>query len=114
MKLTTLQIIKYLPFEKTLKDELVNSWSTMDPDKKFNLEQLVWDAYDALYDLKLQENIQLALLRAQENNETLDKDFYKRVEEQTDKEMETETFETTSSVELDQVRSKLELLMNKH
>lgn len=110
-KITTKDIIKILPFDEQFKQELLSGFDNLDPDKKFNLEQKLWDTYDAFYELQLKKNMQLALMRARENQEKLDKDFYKRIREQTDKEMQSETVQSVEQVDLSTARKAMELIV---
>ena len=68
MKINTTDIIKFMPFEDNFKTDLIKNFDTLDPNKKFALEQVIWDAYEAIYKLRLEENIRLALLDAKNSN----------------------------------------------
>lgn len=111
MNITTKEIIKILPFDKKFKFELLEAFDTLSPDQKFNIEQILWDSYFALYKLKLDENLQLAFLRAKENKEALDKDFFNRVEQQTEEEIKSGTIETAESVDLEAARKAMEVIV---
>lgn len=111
MKLTTKTIIKMLPFDDVFKTELSNGVDLLDPDRKFVLERILWQTYDILYGLKLQENYELGMLRVKNRQEKLDKEFYKRVEEKTEKEMENETLKTTEKVDLEAARKAMEKIV---
>lgn len=108
MKVTTDNIIRFLPLDKPFKDYLLENFSKFNPDQRFNIEQLLWNTFEALYKLKLEEIFELAFLRAKNNQEKLDEDFYKRVRQQTDKEFENDFLNTTTDTELSSVRQKLE------
>lgn len=111
MKLTSQNIIKILPLNQQLKQELLTGWDKLDLDQKFNLEQLIWDTYYALYQLRLQENLQLGMLRAKENKETLDQNFYKRIQVQTEKDLENEQLGDLTETELNDVRNKIQSIL---
>ena len=81
-------------------------------ERKFALEQYLWNTYYALYQLRLQENLQKGMLQAKENKESLDETFYKRIQAQTEKDMETETMETANDSEISAVRQKIQNLLN--
>ncbi|OGD83174.1 hypothetical protein A2165_04525 [Candidatus Curtissbacteria bacterium RBG_13_40_7] len=100
-----------LPFEKNFQAKLIADFATLDPDKKFELEQLLWDTYEAIYKLKLEENLRLALSRVKETKEKLDEDFYSRVKQQTEHDMEVDFAKITASSDIAQVRTKLDLLL---
>ena len=110
MKMTTLDIIKMLPFEKEFQAQLFEQFDTLTPDQKFSLEQLLWDTYEALYKLKLEENLQQAFSGAKTNKEKLDSDFYARAKQQTEKEMETDFLKSTAGFDISHIRTKLELI----
>lgn len=109
----TKDIIKVLPFDKEFQIELLNQYDGLPLDRKSSVAELLWETYDALYELKLDENLQLALLRAKDNQEKLDNNFYKRVVEKTDKEMESEVTETIAKLDLASTRQELKKIIKK-
>ncbi|GIW62166.1 MAG: hypothetical protein KatS3mg089_1018 [Patescibacteria group bacterium] len=111
MDFTTKTIIKILPFEREFKEQLLLAFDTMDPDRKITVERAVWDLYDAIYELKLQENINIALQNALVNKEKLDSEFYKRVKKKTEMELLSSTATTVMQSDLTQAREKLEQLL---
>lgn len=111
MKLKTKDLIKILPFEEKFKTELFSEYDNLNPDQKFEIVRLLWDTYDALYELKLEENMQTALLRVENGQESLDKEFYKRIEEQTEKEMESQTTQSIESSNLTAARAAMEMIV---
>lgn len=113
MKVTTKDIIKILPIEAVLKMQLLNEFDVMDPDRKDELIEIVWDSYIAIFQLKLEENIRLALARAEKNQEDLDKDFYKRIREQTERELLSEDTEKATTVNLQHARDELQKLLDR-
>ncbi|MBI4079168.1 MAG: hypothetical protein HY429_02630 [Candidatus Levybacteria bacterium] len=111
MQLTTKTIIKVLPLSDELKKTLLDNYDTLLPNQKFLVEDVAWNTYYALYKLRLQENMELALMRAQKNQEKLDDTFYQRVEQQTEKEMQSESLEKTETVDLSAARKAMEVIV---
>ena len=111
MQITTKTIIKILPFDLEYKEVLYKELENSDPDRRFYLERLLWDAYDVLFEIQLQENIQKGLLRAKENKENLDADFYARMEERTEKEMAADTLEASEKADLEEARQAMEVIV---
>lgn len=111
MELTTKNIIKILPFDKEFKESLINSFDSLDADQKFSIERIVWDLYDGLYELRLQENIQLEMEAANDTDHPLNKEFYKRVKEKTEQDMLKEFVDTTISVDLTDARTKIDQIL---
>lgn len=109
--MTTKDIIKILPFEKQFKTNLLGQFDGLSIDQKFSLEQILWETYVAFYNLKLEENIKLALLRAKDNQEALNKDFYKKVQEQTDEEMQQEATKNIEAKDLEAARIAMEKIV---
>lgn len=112
MQTTTKTIVKMLPFSQEVKTTILEHFDALTPDQKFIIEDIVWNTYYALYKLKLEENLQLALLRAKNGQEKLDGDFYNRVEEQTEKEMQQEQVEIVENVDLSAARTAMEKIIN--
>lgn len=111
MQLTTKTIIKSLPFEQSFKHELLEQFDALDADTQNAIARIAWDTFYAMYQLKLEENTQLAFVKAQVNQEKLDKDFYQRVKEKTQKELEDDLAGTTQETDLAAARKAMELIM---
>lgn len=105
-------IIKMMPFDDKFKQSLLDGFDNLPVGKKVNVIDMLYQAFFVLYDLKIEENLKKAYLKAENNQESFDSGFYKRVREQTEKELQEGFFEKTKDVDLDAVRSKLEKLMN--
>jgi hypothetical protein len=104
-------LIKILPFGQEFKNKLLGEYDTFGPDLKYTIDDALWDAYDALYKLRLDENMRLALERAKEGKETLDEGLYKRVREQTERELQTQEATMSTHIDLDETRKKLQELL---
>lgn len=111
MKITTLDIIKILPFEAEFKKSMIEGFDAFTPDQKFNIEQIVWDAYGALYQIKLDKNTREALMKVEDGQESLDKEFHKRIKDQTEKEMQTQFNQTETNVDLTEAREALQAII---
>jgi hypothetical protein len=111
MKITTLDIIKVLPFEEEFKNNLLEGFDALTPDQKFNIEQIVWDAYGALYQIKLDKNTREALLKVEDGQEDLDKEFHKRIKEKTEKEMQEQFSQAETNVDLTEAREALQAII---
>ncbi|MFA6016821.1 MAG: hypothetical protein WC744_01910 [Patescibacteria group bacterium] len=113
MKITTLDIIKFLPLEKKFQSNLIAKFDSLTPDQKFDIEQMVWNAYEAVYKLKLEENTKIAFMNVEDGQEKLDENFYARIKDQTVKEIESDFFKDTAQNDIDDIRAKLEKIMKK-
>lgn len=113
MELTTKNIIKILPFDNEFKESLMGSFDNLDPDQKFSIERVIWDLYDGLYELKLQENIRLEMEKSNDKDNPLTKGFYKKVKEKTEQDLLSEFVDTTISVDLSDARSKIDQILQK-
>lgn len=109
--MTTKDIVKILPFEEQFKNNLLNQFDGLSIDQKFSLEQILWETYVAFYNLKLEENMQLAFLRAKDNQEPLNSNFYKKVQEQTDEQMQKEAGQHIQEKDLEAARIAMEKIV---
>ena len=116
MELTTEKIIHILPLEDDVRKDLLAGWDTMDPDQKFEIERILWDAYYELYRIKRDKKIELKLAQLGEEGDTteLGPDFYKQVAEETEQELQKESMKSADQSELGTVRTKLEEIMKAH
>jgi len=89
MSLQTKDLIKILPFDEAFKKELGDSFDSLDTDFKLN------------------ENLSIALAEAKKNREKLDENFYWRVKELTDREIEHVSAEDIKTADLEEARDKL-------
>lgn len=105
---TTKDIIMLLPFEQQMKESLLRDFDQLTPDQKFAVERLVWGMYDALYEIKLDENMQLAFARAEKNQEKLDHEFYQRVREQTEWDLQKAFSVTETKTALEVTRQAIQ------
>lgn len=106
--MTTKAIIKLLPFDKEFQDFLLTNYDGFSPDQRFVIEQMLWDGYCAIYKIKLEENMGRALIKARMNQEKLNGEFYRKIHDQTIKEIQTKYHSEKTVNELEQVRSRLQ------
>lgn len=111
MQITTQQVIKSLPFEEGFKKELLEKYPTLPEGVKYDVTELLWDLYYSMYEMKYEANTEKAFLKAESNEEKLDKDFYNRIREKTEKEVEQDVVSSSSSADLTSTRAKIEDLI---
>ena len=108
----TKDIIKILPLDEALKSELLAKFDSLAPGVKEEMTDVLWDAYDAFYDLKLNKNIHEGLIDGANGQGELDQAFYNRMVEKTEKEMQDSSVQSAEKVDLSQTRAALETLLN--
>ena len=113
MVLTTLDILKSLPFDQEFKNRIVDGFDKFNPDQKFVIENVIWEMYNAIYKLKLNRNIEIALKKVIKEHLPTDKSFYTKIKQETEKEMDLEFYKNVEQTDLSRVRSKLEEIMSK-
>lgn len=113
MKLNTKTIIQALPLDPGLKQDIVSKWDTMDKDLRYEIENLVWEAYYEFEDLKVDESIQKNLEKAKQGELPLNADFYNTALQSTEETKTQELHQSADTVELSAVREKLEQLMQR-
>lgn len=111
MNLTTKDIIKVLPFEDQFRKDLLDQFDVLTLEQKYNIERVLWDTYFALYKLKFEEKMNEALLRARENQESLDGNLAKRVEEEVIEELKQQKVEKVQETDLTAARKAMELIV---
>ncbi len=110
----TIDVIKILPFEEEFKKEMLLSFDTFDEDLKFEMERIIWDIYDAIFKLKVEEKLELGLEDFKYGTTAPDPDFYQKIVEQVKKEMSSEAIQTQGKVDLEFTREALHDLMQKN
>lgn len=104
--LSTKSLIKTLPLEREFKEKLLSKYDSLTLELKVDIDELVWDVYDAIYQMKLQENMELALL--DEKTDKLDPGFYSSIRKKTDEQMREEELKSIDNFDLASTRGKLE------
>lgn len=111
MQITTKNIIKMLPIEANVKEKLSKDFDDMPLEKKYAIKELLWGFFYSWYGIKLEENTQLALLDAKNGKMKLDHNFYNKVKEKTDREIEEGALETVEKVDLEEARRAMEFIV---
>lgn len=102
-----------LPFEEAFKLHLLEQFDHLTPDQRVGVERFLWDLYDAIYNMKIQEKIDIALSPYSKQEPVLDEDFYSRIEEEVEREMAQETIHVAEEIDLTAARGKLQELLDK-
>lgn len=112
MKITTKDLITIIPFEDDIRADLLAQYDSLSGERKYLIDKMLWDAYDALYELKLQENMQRAFIEAKEGKQKLDPEFYKRVKQKTEEEMTKVDVLKVEQTDLDAARKAMEQIVS--
>ena len=112
MKITTKDIIAYLPLDPDFKKEFEEKLDTLDPDRRLEIVDNLWLAFDELFELKFQENLRSAIERVSSSEEEVGADFYKKIRQETRKEIEKEITEKSTTHNLSAIREKLKNIIS--
>lgn len=108
----TTAIIKFLPFEEDFKKLLLERFENASGQQKFDLDSMIWKAYYQVYEAQLQNNIQLALTEKEGSEiDTLDENFYTKIREKTEKEMEQMVKEESNNADISAAREAMEKIV---
>lgn len=111
--LTTKDIIKILPFDEEYKNQLFLEFDELDENRKSALTDILWEGYSAYYKLKLEANIKsnLSILPEGTKREKLDENFYKKMVQKTEEELESSLTQESSATDLAEARKAMELIV---
>lgn len=112
MQLTTKNIIKILPLDQKMKEDMLANFDSYPSERKFLVEQIVWEAYDDFFMLRLEENLMLGRLEAQERKKELGPDFYQRMRKKTEEEIMSQSVAAAEKLDLDVAREKLATVLS--
>jgi hypothetical protein len=110
-KITPHDIITMLPFDKDFKVKLLAQLEMADEDKKFRIEEALWEAYDAMFEIVRNGHLDRQMAEAAEGKIELDKNFYKEALKKADQDMVNMAVQGNTSSELSAVREKLQELI---
>lgn len=109
--ISTKTLINFLTFDPKLKLELLESYDTLPIDEQVRITRAVWGAFDDYQELKVQENFEKGLLLADKNSSQIDNDYYKKINEQTEKEIDEALANSQQSADLTGVRKSMEQIV---
>lgn len=109
---TTKDVIKVLPFDEDFKLRLLSAYDHIRPEPKSLLIDLLWDAYDAMYEIKLEENMDEELRQAFEGKTALDQNLYSKARDKTEKDMDEEATGQAEKIDLSTTRASLEKILS--
>ncbi len=114
MKLTAKDIVRALPFEDVFKRTLLSQYDTLPPSRRFAIDVLLTDTYETLYQLKVQEKLQLAFEKVRNGQFVLNENFYKDIRQEAEKEMREGMLQHTTESDLSAIRSKLQTYLKQN
>lgn len=108
-KLSTKDVIRFLPMDKKVKDVLQDRY----PDKlsyelKSTIEELVWDLYYEYYDMVYTKNLEEEIAK---KAGPLEAGYQDRVLAKTEEDMGKEVEMSLSSTSIEEIRGKLQQLI---
>lgn len=109
---TTESILNQLPITPELREKLLNKLRFADDDTRFYLEREVWDIYYSLEDVRVDEKIVENLEQIKEGKADISSDFYKKTIKEVEEESKKQNFQAIDTTQIEEVRSKLQKLMN--
>src|SRR3989344_114099 len=109
MEITTKDIIAYLPLDPEFKKALELNLDQIDLDRKFEIINNLWMAFDDFFEIRFQENLQKSIGDVT-SKDPMGPDFYKKVRDETRKEIEREMTNKTTNYNITAVREKLQRL----
>lgn len=111
MDITTKDIIKILPFDNQFKIDLLEIFDNLSDDQKYNVERILWTTYSALYKLKYQEKVRLAMVEVKNGQRGLDNNLGDKIEEEVEKEMQEEAQKSIEGTDLTAARKAMEQIV---
>ncbi len=111
MKLTTLDVVKTLPFDVELKQNVISSWDSLHPDTQHELERVIWNAYYELKEVSLQNDLETTLDGVIDGKNELSAHLYDDLNEGKEKQAVEKEHEQVDTTDLQAIRNKIEELM---
>lgn len=81
MKITTTDLIHFLPIEASLKEKLLSGYDSLSKDQKLAVSQICWKMYYNIYNARVQLEIKSSLAGAVQKPETLSKQLINETEQ---------------------------------
>jgi hypothetical protein len=109
--MNALGIIKSLPIAEEIKTKIINQYDSFTVSQKTAIDQLAWTTYDALYEERLKENLQIQYDNVKAGLGIVGEDFYKKALKKTDQEMTEDFEESVSKHDLSEARKAMEVIV---
>lgn len=109
--ITTESIINFLPFPADQKLKILEKYQLAGPQEKSDMTELIWNGYSVYFNFKLQANFSKSLKLASKTHSPIDGNFYSKIVDQTEKEVETELIKAGESIDLDAARKAMQQIV---
>jgi uncharacterized membrane protein YheB (UPF0754 family) len=109
--MTTEDIIKSLPMDETLKQQILNLYPFMESAQKHDVDRLAWNTYHTFYQQLLDENLQVQFDDAMHDKDQFGEDFYARALKKTDQQMNKDLSEALAQYDLTAARKAMEQIV---
>ncbi len=110
-KITTKTIINFLPLDPSFKLDLLEKYDTLSREEQLRISDLVWQTFDNLYELKIKENFDKAIVEAEKSAKQPSQSFYGEVVKKTDEEIKSQLLSAGESVDLSKARKSMEQIV---
>ena len=110
--MTTIDAIKQLPIDDTLKTQILNMYEFLEPKQKLLIQRIAWNTYDLIREERIDENIEIQFEEVNQDKEKLGKGFYNNAVKKADRAMTTHVSEKASAVDLASARRAMEQIIN--
>lgn len=100
-----------LPLGSELQQKLLSEFDSYSPDIKFEMEKVLWGAYDALHETQVERKLEGQFEEVLHGNRELNSDFYNNAEKAVDHDQQVSVINQTSSHDLEIVRNKLQSII---
>ncbi len=109
--MTTLDAIKLLPIDDTLKTQLLNMYDHLDSAQKLTIQRLAWNHYDTTYGQKIEVNLEQQHEKVSKGEEQFGQDFYARAVKKAGHEMTTTAQSSLTQVDLEAARKAMKQIV---
>lgn len=109
--LTTTDLIKQLPLEKSVQEDLLQKFPSLDTDQKYEVSRILWELHDSLIEEKIDEKFYEELAAVIQGKAALSVEMYQKAQTKALIENKGETEKIVTKDELTGVRNKLQSLI---
>lgn len=107
----TKTLISFLPFDPAQKLDLLEKYDSLSKDEQIRITRIVWEALADYEELKIKENFEDGLSEAEKDKSGLDQDYYKKIVDKTEKEIDAKLAASQQAEDLTSVRKSMEQIV---
>lgn len=112
MRISVKHLVKFLPMDDKVRQETLAKLDSYKPDQKKALEEFCWAMFYELLNTNVKYELDKAVLEIRDGNKDLDRNLYRKIEDQVYARFMRDIREEEESETIDEIRKKFRSMIS--